>query len=96
MSDKIRCPACRGMKKVPKLGGMIGDCNTCSGSGSINAIDKPVPAIQAEVILASEVIAEVKNVEAIKPKLTKDAPKVDKVEALKVDGKRAIYKRKKA
>lgn len=33
--DMIRCTACRGMKKVPKLGGMIGDCNLCEGTGRI-------------------------------------------------------------
>ncbi len=40
--EEIRCPACRGSKKVAKLGGMIGDCNTCKGKGQIKACDKPI------------------------------------------------------
>ena len=31
----VRCPACRGAKKVMKLGGLEGDCNTCLGKGEI-------------------------------------------------------------
>ncbi len=42
MTDMIRCPGCRGAKKVPKLGGMIGDCNMCSGNGEILEVDRPV------------------------------------------------------
>lgn len=45
MTDEIRCPACRGRKHVEKLGGIIGECNTCSGSGKIKACDKPVPVV---------------------------------------------------
>lgn len=39
--EKLRCSNCRGMKKVAKLGGMMGDCNLCRGTGEIHAI-KPV------------------------------------------------------
>ena len=55
--DDIRCPACRGAKKVPKLGGMIGECNTCNGTGKIKAIDKPVPVVP----LVEPVISEIKS-----------------------------------
>lgn len=41
----IRCPSCRGSKKVPKLGGMIGDCNTCKGKGEILESDRPAPIV---------------------------------------------------
>lgn len=39
--EKVRCSNCRGMKKVAKLGGMMGDCNLCRGTGEIDSI-KPV------------------------------------------------------
>ena len=45
MVDMIRCPSCRGSKKVPKLGGMIGDCNTCKGKGEILESDRPAPIV---------------------------------------------------
>lgn len=31
----IKCPSCKGAKKVVKLGLMEGDCNTCEGAGVI-------------------------------------------------------------
>lgn len=46
MSDDlelIRCPSCRGRKQVEKLGGVIGECNTCKGDGKIKQCDKPSP-----------------------------------------------------
>jgi len=33
MLEKKKCSSCRGAKQVAKLGGIMGDCNTCSGSG---------------------------------------------------------------
>lgn len=96
MTDTIRCPACRGCKKVPKLGGMIGECNTCSGKGTILAVDKPVKveAVTIEAVKEKEFInavadcvpvttLELKQHAVIKPDV-------------KIDGKKALYKRKKA
>jgi len=92
----IRCPACRGAKKLPKLGGMIGECNTCSGKGTILAVDKPQTLIvepvesNADIIKAVSEVVPVSNVEVLKPVALPEEPMI------KVDGKRAIYKRKKA
>ncbi len=91
MADLIRCPSCRGAKKVPKLGGIIGECNTCSGKGQIKAIDKPVkvdPIVQEDVI-SKELI----NAVADSIPVSKIEPKPIDV---KVDGKKALYRRKKA
>ena len=33
MDISKRCPTCKGAKKMPKIGGMAGDCNTCKGTG---------------------------------------------------------------
>ena len=81
--DKIRCPACRGSRKVAKLGGIIGDCNTCSGSGQINACDKPVPIIAVPEIVESAIISQVAD--CVPTAVEQD---------IKVDPKKAIYKRK--
>jgi len=99
MTDLIRCPACRGAKKVPKLGGMIGECNTCIGKGQIKAIDKPVKVeATIEDVVSKELINAVADcvpatsvpdkftVEVLQP-VTPD---------VKIDGKKALYKRKKA
>jgi RecJ-like exonuclease len=92
MTDTIRCPACRGAKKVPKLGGMIGECNTCSGKGTILAADKPKPVVMEETPEVNEVIKAVS--ECLPPSTItlelKSEPDI------KIDGKRALYKRKKA
>ena len=63
MTDSIRCPACRGSKKVPKLGGMIGECNTCTGKGTILAVDKPlkVEPVTLEDVISKELINAVAN-----------------------------------
>lgn len=90
MTDTIRCPACRGAKKVPKLGGMIGECNTCKGKGNILACDKPAKVeITVEDVCAKEMINAVAD--------CVPATTVEPIEAdVKIDGKRALYKRKKA
>lgn len=105
---KVRCPACRGSKKVAKLGGMIGECNTCSGSGQINASDKPVPVIAMEQPAVDNVIKAVANSVPATTLELKDVPTHSHVEHkatintlpvtpdTKIDPKRALYKRKKS
>lgn len=99
MTESIRCPACRGSKKVPKLGGMIGQCNTCNGKGTILAVDKPKPVIaeavdsQADIINAVAQAVPVSNdkfvVELLQPVALPEEP------VIKVDGKKAVFKHKK-
>jgi len=86
MTDIIRCPACRGSRRVPKLGGMIGDCSTCQGKGTILASEKPIP-VKLEPQPVESVI--VKSVADCVPATTIE-------EDVKIDGKKALYKRKKA
>lgn len=33
---KVSCIKCRGSKKLLKLGGIIGDCSVCNGTGFID------------------------------------------------------------
>lgn len=110
MTDSIRCPACRGAKKVPKLGGMIGECNTCTGKGTILASEKPVVSVVAPQEIDFEVIKAVAqalpvsdvNIEAEQKELAHKFIESGKREVLpeepqiKVDGKRAVFKRKTA
>ncbi len=96
MTESVRCPSCRGAKKVPKLGGMIGECNTCSGKGSILASDKPKPAINVEPeISQNDIIDQVADcVPASDISPYKDTTIAGTLD-VKVDGKKALYKRKK-
>lgn len=99
MTDTVRCPACRGAKKVPKLGGVIGECNTCKGRGDILAADKPKPVISEPVACNQEIIAAVSHaVPTSSVTITTDVqlPDSDKVvvDSIKIDGKKALYKRK--
>ena len=99
MTDIVRCPACRGAKKMPKLGGMIGECNTCSGNGTILAADKPKPVITVEDVCAKELINAVADcvpastVTITTPVVLPDNDRVV-IDSIKIDGKKAIYKRK--
>ncbi len=103
MSDTIRCPACRGAKKVHKLGGMVGECNTCVGKGSILFADKPKPVINEPVVNEGVVISSVADcvpASDINPFKEKTIAVLDSIKPkeestdIKVDGKRALYKRK--
>ncbi len=98
MTESIRCPACRGSKKVAKLGGMLGECNTCSGKGTILAADKPKPVeVTVEDVISKELINAVADcvpASDIQHKSTIETLPV--TPDVKIDGKKAIYKRKKA
>lgn len=108
--DKIRCPNCKGMKQVAKLGGMMGDCNLCLGQGSIKAEDKPKPVIVEAVQPVNDIIKRVADsvpTTTLELKENEGLPtdkQLAEIEAIKsgnepqikIDGKRAIYKRKKA
>lgn len=89
MTDTIRCPACRGAKKVAKLGGVIGECNTCTGKGTILAADKPKPVIVESLLDVTGIVNAVADCVPAST-ITPIQPDV------KIDGKKAIYKRKKA
>lgn len=135
MDEMMRCPPCKGTKKVAKLGGMIGDCDMCKGEGKILLKDKPkAPAYEAAPI-HGEILRQVaecvptsviehENVDEDRvcfsargayvdaPKPTKEPMKAQlkkvnkakeaenqsepKAQPAKVNGKRAIYKRKKS
>ncbi len=107
MSELVRCPSCRGAKKVAKLGGVIGECNTCNGEGKIKASDKPIPVMAESLPMTSELIKATANALPVSEQVDNYLKAgiavlhdiVDKTipagEAIKVDGKRAIYKRKK-
>lgn len=100
--DKIRCVNCRGSKQVAKLGGMIGDCNLCSGTGLIDSADRmksPVNEVSAPI---QDIIKQVANVapKAIrieKNKATSDdnAIVLDEPQ-IKINPKKALYKKKTA
>ena len=107
--DKVRCPSCRGAKKVAKLGGIIGECNTCLGIGQINAADKVaiviLESMPNELGLIKDAVCAAIPWKDDKPKI-QDAPiegniPVEKIQQAvdsvsKIDPKKAIYKRKKA
>jgi hypothetical protein len=90
--ETVRCPACRGAKKVPKLGGVIGECNTCKGKGNILLKDKPVPVV-AVVDDTNEILNQVADCLPV----SEVVPEIEVVKDVKaVESKRVLYKRKKA
>lgn len=101
---KCRCTACRGSRQVMKLGGMMGDCNLCHGKGEINECDVPVPPKVTEVVNSASIVTQVASVvptvvDSSEIKVPKDVQvsfhdKTVDNKSIKVDGKRAIYKRK--
>lgn len=68
--EMIRCPACRGAKKVAKLGGMIGDCNSCKGKGEIKECDKPVIVMAPIPEPVAEIVKAVSEAVAVSPEPT--------------------------
>lgn len=63
--NTVRCPACRGSKTVAKLGGVMGECNTCTGTGKIKEIDKPVAVMPIVDATATSIIDLVSQVQPI-------------------------------
>ena len=90
--DKVRCTVCRGAKQVMKLGGVMGNCNLCKGVGEINACDVPVVKPVVVELPSDDVIKQVAN--AVPASKEPERLEVPKEVDVKVDGKRAIYKRK--
>ena len=98
--DKIRCSHCRGSKKVAKLGGMIGECNLCEGTGQMDASDRmqSISDVVDTVVSNLDVIKQVAAVTATRI----EKPRSDLVDnvvsveptLVKVDAKKALYKRK--
>jgi hypothetical protein len=77
MLETKRCTNCYGAKKVAKLGGMMGDCNTCNGKGIID--NKPVvKSVSREHVNVDEIIkktAKAVTVSDVKPKQAKKGVK---------------------
>lgn len=61
--EMIRCPACKGTKKVSGLGMIVNDCTMCYATGKIKASDKPKTIEQVVEESVKEVIAEVSKQE---------------------------------
>ena len=98
--SKVTCPTCRGAREMMKLGGMMGKCNLCHGTGKINHCDLPVIK---EIIPAENVGELVKRVgEAIpwtgkssKPVKAEPVQEPQPIQdTIKVERKKALYKRK--
>lgn len=106
--DKVRCFACKGRRVVTKLGGITGDCDLCKGSGkvdkTVNDEHKPmsiVAVIQEPIAISplSEDVSIIKQVsECVETKVDRVEKKEEQkaVADIKVDRRKAIYKRKKA
>ncbi len=101
MDDLVRCPACRGRKQVEKLGGMLGECNTCKGVGQIKSCDKPLPSVVLNADnLHVDVIDAVSRIvpNPIDPLESQSVEEVAAVEDIvkrtAKNGTRAVFKRK--
>ena len=88
--ELVRCPCCRGSKKVAKLGGIVGDCDHCDATGKV----KPTP----KVIVDQIVDDTVSIVDAVS-RVHHSADIIESLSEIIVDesaeeiGKRKIYKR---
>ena len=101
--NKVTCPICRGAKEMMKLGGMIGKCNLCHGEGRVNhsQVPKPKPIIPQENV--GEVVKRVgeaipwtgNKTQSVKATPAQEVQKPQPIEeTLKVERKKALYKRK--
>lgn len=91
MTDKmVRCPCCRGANVMLRLGGILGECMACKGKGDIKECDLPKPVEVIPELPILEIVKQVAESVAVT-----DAPLTvpDDVQT-KIDGKRAIFKRK--
>jgi DnaJ-class molecular chaperone len=102
MGETVRCPGCRGAKKVAKLGGIIGSCNTCKGLGTILASDKVKVVVNdvvddnKDIIDAVNHALPVSDSEPFKGVAIIDEPVVNEIDkaVMKENIKNVLYKRK--
>lgn len=95
--EMSRCGNCMGKKKMAGLGGVAADCNLCKGVGQIVKIDVNAADISKEIeTAASEIIKQVAIAKAVRidKKKVVEAEVVQNEEVIKVDAKRAIYRKK--
>lgn len=103
MTDRVRCPSCLGAKHVPKLGGMIGDCNYCKAKGDVLASEIVAPVVVEIETPTPEIVKAVSA--AIPSQINRSIPiKSDtawindivtaKEPSVKVDPKRTTYRKK--
>ncbi len=69
--SKEKCPACRGAKKVMKLGATTGDCDVCSGKGFI----EKEPEKQVVTVQSGEELSITTDGKNVKAKAVKQASK---------------------
>lgn len=95
MTELVRCPACRGAKKVAKIGGMKGDCNLCKGKGSVLGLEKVEIKEPVKVEPVAELISQVADCVPSSTVTPSDIVTLPVEPQIKIDPKRTIYKRKK-
>lgn len=101
MDDKlVTCPTCRGAREMMKLGGIMGKCNLCTGTGKIKHSEVPM---LKEIVPAENIGELIKKVgEAIpwsgkssKPVTVEPIQEPQPIQdTIKVERNRALYKRK--
>lgn len=84
---EVRCPSCRGSKKVYLLGGIQGDCLKCNGTGKILASEKPIKVTYVPECTVVDIVQAVEEIQA-KPTSVPESDIVIK------SGSRALYRRK--
>lgn len=91
--EKVRCCQCRGTKKYAGLGGIIGDCRLCKGTGLMDKVEivKQVEVIEPLASIVDQVANAIPPV-IERPVITLD-PEVEEV-PMKLDAKKVIFKRK--
>lgn len=92
--DKVRCTVCKGSKLMMKLGAILGKCTLCNGKGEIDPSQIPqAVVVKLEPVVNREIIDQISNVVPVVLEES-DLITVPKDVDIKIDGKKAIYKRK--
>jgi ssDNA-binding Zn-finger/Zn-ribbon topoisomerase 1 len=74
----VECPACRGRKKVMKIGMSEGDCNQCRGTGKVSPVERDALLV-AHKKHSSDTVATIEPVKTeIKAKDSKNDNKLEK------------------
>lgn len=86
--DQVRCHNCKGNKKISGFGNIVADCNLCKGTGYVSAAEILKAAIKSEPVAdIVDIKKQVADVVAIEPEIVVE-------QDIKVDAKRATFKRK--
>jgi len=95
MTEFIRCQRCKGTKKIARIGGIVGECTACEGSGKMLASEKvAIAEVVADEVISVDLATAVAD--SVVSESVEAAENIVRIMPKPQAAHKAIYKRKKS